>query len=105
MTDPQSIVITSVVVAGVAGSFLSWLLLFLRRRARQIVARGICVAAVVVTIAATPWFTDFLLLRLNSTSGLSRVFIDLGAPGIFLPTIVVLAASFTFAWFLRARDA
>src|SRR5947208_2265204 len=98
MTDPQTIVITSVVAAGVTGSGLSALALFLRRRARQSVLRGICLAAVVLIVAATPWFTDYLLLRLNSTSGLSRVFIHLGPPGIFLPAIVVLVASFTFAW-------
>jgi len=105
MTDPQAIVITSIVVAAAAGSGLTWFLLLLRRRTRQIVVRGICVAAVVLTIAATPWFTDFLLMRLNSTSGFSRVFIHLGPPGIFLPAFVVLVASFTFAWLFRARDA
>jgi len=105
MTDPQTIVITSVVAAAALGSGLSGLLLFARRRVRRIGVRAICLAAVVFIVATTPWFTDFLLLRLNSTSGLSRVFIHLGPPGIFVPAAFVLVASFTFAWLLRPRDA
>src|SRR6185295_4247894 len=105
MTDPQTIVLSSIAAVAVAGCGLSTLLVFARSRAKSIVTRGACLAAVVVIVAATPWFTDFLLLRLNTTSGISQVFIDLGAPGLLVPSVLVILSSLAVGWLSRARHA
>jgi len=93
MTNPRAIVVTSLIVASVTGSLFAIALLFLRSRSRSSFIRGVCLSGVILVLLAMPWLTDFLLLRLNTTSGLSRIFIDLGLPDLLVPVAIVFAVS------------
>lgn len=66
MTDPQTIVVT-VVTAAAAGWVLTALLLLVRRRLASPVMR-VSVWLAWYFVAGTSWFTDYLLLRLNTTT-------------------------------------
>jgi hypothetical protein len=97
MTDPQAICISAIAVAAVTGSSVATGVLFIRQRSTVLFVRGLCAASIVVVVVGMPWLTDFLLLRFNTTGSMSRVFIDLGWPGLLFPAIVVACVSIVVA--------
>lgn len=84
MTNPQNIVLTAVATTAVAGSGLAAALLLFRAHVSHMTVRAACLAGIIVVVFVAPSSVYFLLDRLNTTTGLGRIYIHLGRPGILL---------------------
>ena len=61
-----------------------------RRRLSNVVARAMLLSGVIVLLFLSPVTTDWLILRLNPTEGIGRIYVDPSGIVLFAPAAAVL---------------
>ena len=101
MIHPKFIVSVAVLASTLATVAVVAALAVLRRKYARPVLRVVLSAAILVAVLASVGLVDLLVLRLNTTEGLGRVFID---PGSTMKSVPAIAAAFLLlAMELRTR--
>jgi hypothetical protein len=93
MTDPNEIAATSIALASIAGAAAGFALGNVRARVRGVFPKAVLVAAILVVAFFAPLLQDTLMMRLNTTGGPARVYIDLGAI-LVVPALATLMGAF-----------
>jgi len=93
--DPREIMLTAATVTWVGGALVGAGLAMLRVRTANVLAKGLCLSAIVVTAAATPGVQDALLMKLNPITPdfFGHVFIDPGPVYVYAPLVVTILAA------------
>ncbi|MFA6956714.1 MAG: hypothetical protein WC538_12660 [Thermoanaerobaculia bacterium] len=106
--DPQKIMLTAAAATWVGGALVGAGLAMVRVRTSSVLAKGLCLSAIVVTAFVTPGVQDALLMRLNPITPdfFGHVFIDPGPAYFYAPLVVtILAAIIGTAIGARLRSA
>ena len=91
MEDPKAIVGVALGAASLVLASIGVGTGYARARTRNAVVRGLFLGAMVIALLAGPFLVDWLVLRLNTTTGLSRAFIHVGETALAPSVLGILA--------------
>jgi hypothetical protein len=92
MNDSNAITFVAFLVSSAAVVAVCVSLGLIRLRARNAVVRACVLSGVLLALVVAPALFDQLILRLNATSGLQRVYIDPSAATLSAPSLLGLVA-------------
>src|SRR5262245_48648593 len=102
VTNPDAIAWSSVTIISLALASVSRVLAHVRSRSNWVVAKALGTVLLLAACVMSPVLVGALVDRLNSTEGVSRVYIDIGAFEAWLPAACAIG-TYAVTWASRNR--